>query len=521
MENEQTRRPDRSIPPQVVIVGGGFGGLYAARALGRARVRVTLVDRQNFHLFRPLLYQVATGLLSADEIAAPIRSILRRQKNTDVLMAEVTGVDTQNRRVLMGPHSLPYDYLILATGVHYSYFGHDEWKEYAASLTSVGDADRIRAMILRAFEAAERLAADPEFSSPSLRGAPGLDDPPASRVPGGAVVSAERAGRHREEIEAWLTFVLVGGGPTGVELAGAIADLSRRALVGDFRHVDPRQARILLFEASPRILGTFPADLAERARRRLEQMGVEARTGSAVEQVDAEGVTVGGQHISSRTVLWAAGVAASPGGQWLGAEVDRAGRVKVNPDFSVPGHPEVFVVGDTAALTAPVRDLLGRVDPQPRPLPGLAQPTIQGGEYVASVIRRRILGQPPPKPFVYKDKGSLAIVGRFFAIADLKFFRLWGWPAWCLWLGVHVFFLMGFANRLLVLTQWGISFLTNRRSGRILPSELEKAAADNPEEPAAVPGHDGPLASLRSCPREPGPDSDAAPAAAPGARAPG
>jgi NADH:ubiquinone reductase (H+-translocating) len=485
MENGQTRRPESSTPPHVVIVGGGFGGLYAARALGRAPVRVTLVDRQNFHLFRPLLYQVATGLLSADEVAGPIRTILRRQKNTDVLMAEVTGVDTQNRRVLMGPDSLSYDYLILATGIHYSYFGHDEWNEYAASLTSVGDADRIRAMILKAFEAAERLAAEPE------------------------------AGRHREEIEAWLTFVLVGGGPTGVEMAGAIAELSRAALVGDFRHVDPRQARILLFEASPRILGTFPADLAERARRRLEQMGVEVRTGSAVQQVDAEGVTVGGQKIRSRTVLWAAGVAASPVGQWLGAEVDRAGRVKVNPEFSVPGHPEVFVVGDTAALNAPVRDLLGRVDPQPRPLPGLAAPTVQGGEYVASVIRRRVRGEPPPKPFVYKDKGSLAIVGRYFAIADLKFFRLWGWPAWCLWLAVHVFFLMGFANRLLVLTQWGISFLTNRRGVRILPSELEKAAIENPEEPAAVPGHDG------ASPREPAPASDADPAAAPGARAPG
>jgi NADH dehydrogenase len=498
METGQTRRPQSSTLPHVAIVGGGFGGLYAARALGRAPVRVTLVDRQNFHLFRPMLYQVATGLLSADEVAGPIRAILRRQKNTDVLMAEVTGVDTQNRRLLLGPDSLPYDYLILSTGIHYNYFGHDEWKEHAASLTSVGDADRIRAMILMAFEAAERLAARSE------------------------------AGRHREEIEAWLTFVLVGGGPTGVEMAGAIAELSRAALVGDFRHVDPRQARILLFEAGPRILGTFRADLAERARRRLEQMGVEVRTGSRVEQVDVDGVTVEGQRIPSRTVLWAAGVAASPAGQWLGAEVDRAGRVKVNPDFSVPGHPEVFVVGDTAALSAPVRDLLGRVDPQPRPLPGLAPPAIQGGEYVASIIRRRVRGtgrgtspQGPPKSFVYKDKGSLAIVGRSFAIADFKFFRLWGWPAWYLWLAAHIFFLIGFANRLLVLTQWGLSFLTNRRGVRIFPSEMEKAAVENPEEPAPVPGHDGPLASLRSCPREAAPASETAPAAAPGARAPG
>jgi NADH:quinone reductase (non-electrogenic) len=361
METGQTRRPESLTPPHVVIVGGGFGGLYAARALGRAPGRVTLVDRQSFHLFRPLLYQVATGLLSADEIATPIRTILRRQKNTDVLMAEVTGVDTQNRRVLLGPDSLSYDYLIQATGIHYSYFGHDEWKEYAAGLTSVGDADRIRAMILMAFEAAERLAAEPEFSAR-------LDDT------SGAAISAERAGRHREEIEAELTFVLVGGGPTGVELAGAIAELSRTALVGDFRHVNPRQARILLFEATPRILGTFPADLAERARRRLEQMGVEVRTGSAVQEVDAEGVTVGGQKIPSRTVLWAAGVAASPVGQWLGAEVDRAGRVKVNPDFSVPGHPEVFVVGDTAALSAPVRDLLGRSTHSRGRFPGWPRP---------------------------------------------------------------------------------------------------------------------------------------------------
>lgn len=451
--NRQTQELDSR--PHVVIVGGGFGGLYAARALGRAPVRVTVIDKHNYHLFRPMLYQVATGLLSADEIAGPIRSILRKQKNTEVLMAEVTGVDSQNRHVLMGESSLAYDYLILATGIHYNYFGHDDWQEHAPSLTSVGDADRIRGKILHAFEEGEWMAAQ------------GLADP--------------------EEIEAWLTFVLVGAGPTGVEMAGAIAELSRAALVGDFRHIDPRSTRILLFEAAPRILGAFPEELAEKSRRRLEEMGVEVRTGQAVQQIDAEGVVVAGERIRSRTVLWAAGVVASPAGQWLGAEVDRAGRVKVNPDLSVPGHPEVFVIGDTASVTAPVRTLFGGESKQPQPLPGLAPPAIQEGEYVASVIRRRLRGLDPPRPFRYVDKGSLAIVGRSFAIADFKVLRLWGWPAWWLWLGAHIFFLIGFANRILVMIQWGVSFLTNRRGVRIFPPEAEETTAEAPQAECPAP----------------------------------
>jgi len=283
-------------------------------------------------------------------------------------------------------------------------------------------------------------------------------------------------------------------------------------MVGDFRHIDPRSARILLFEASPRILNAFPADLAEKSRRRLEQMGVEVRTGAAVQQVDAEGVVVGGERIRSRTVLWTAGVIASPAGQWLGAEVDKAGRVKVNTDLSLPGHPEVFVIGDTAHVVAPVHHLFGVKSRQPEPVPGLAPPAIQEGQYVARLISRRLRGQPPPAPFEYLDKGSLAIVGRDFAIADFKVLRLWGWPAWWLWLGAHIFFLIGFANRLLVMTQWAISFLSNRRGVRIFPPEEQEVAAraleDEPESPPReVPPAASPVQS-------PAPQSD--PAARPG-----
>lgn len=470
--------------PQVVIVGGGFGGLYATRALARAAVRVTVIDQHNYHLFRPMLYQVATGLLSADEVAAPIRSILRKQKNAEVLLGEVTGVDTRNRRVLMGERCLPYDYLILATGIHYNYFGHDEWKPFAPSLTSIADADRIRGKILRVFETAERLAAEGHTDAATL--------------------------------QAWLTFVLVGAGPTGVEMAGAIAELSRAALVGDFRHVDPRTARILLFEAGPRILNAFPAALAEKSRRRLERMGVEVRTGAAVQQVDAEGVVVGGQRARSRTVLWTAGVIASPAGEWLGAEMDKAGRVKVNADLAVPGHPEVFVIGDAASVVAPVQHLFGVKSRQPEPVPGLAAPAIQEGQYVARLISRRRRGQAAPAPFQYLDKGSLAIVGRDFAIADFKVLRLWGWPAWWLWLGAHIFFLIGFANRLLVMTQWAISFLSNRRGVRIFPPEQETTPGEMREnEPEAAPRE-----ALPAAPSATGPSPRHDAAARPGATHP-
>ncbi|HYR83210.1 MAG TPA: NAD(P)/FAD-dependent oxidoreductase [Terriglobia bacterium] len=426
--------------PHVVIVGGGFGGLYAARGLADAPVRVTIVDKHNYHLFRPMLYQVATGLLSADEIAAPIRSIMRKQKNVEVLMAEVVGVDPENQVVETSDGCLCYDYLILATGIHYNYFGHDEWKELAPGLDSIDDADRIRGKILTAFETAERKAAE--------------------------------LGADAQLVRDLLTFVLVGGGTAGVEMAGTIAEMARLALTGDFRHIDPRSAHILLFEAAPRILPSYPQKLSDRAREHLQQIGVDVRTNAKVENVDADGVVVNGQRIGSRTVLWSAGVVASPAGLWLGAETDRAGRVKVNADLSAPGRSNVFVIGDTAAVVAPTRNLFGfRRGPQP--LPGVAQPAIQEGKYVARLIRSRVTGQSPIAPFSYWDKGNLAIIGRTFAVADLQFVRFSGALAWLLWIGIHIYFLIGFANRLLVMLQWSVSFWTKRRGVRIFPLDRE------------------------------------------------
>jgi NADH dehydrogenase len=433
--------------PRVVIVGGGFGGLYAARALARAPVTVTIVDKHNYHLFRPMLYQVATGLLSSDEVAAPIRSILRRQKNVTVLMEEVVGADPKARVVFTRDSTLPYDYLVLATGIEYNYFGHEEWKAISPGLASVDDADRIRGKILTAFESAERLAAN-----------------------GKADASI---------IHELLTFVQVGGGTAGVEMAGTIAEMARMALAKDFRHIDPRSAHILLFEAASRILPTYPEELSEKARRHLEQLGVEVHTNAKVERVDQDGVIVNGKRISSRTVLWTAGVVASPAGRWLGVDVDRAGRIKANPDLSVPGHPNVFVVGDTATITTHTRSLFGIRNKKPELLPGVAQVAMQGGTYVGRLIWRRVSGQRPPKPFSYWDKGNMAIVGRTFAVADLKHMRFAGFMAWLLWLGIHIYFLIGFANRLLVMLQWGISFLTKRRGVRILPLvQSENAQAD-------------------------------------------
>jgi NADH:quinone reductase (non-electrogenic) len=439
---DEPKRTASANRPRVVIVGGGFGGLYAARGLARSPVNVTIVDKHNYHLFRPMLYQVATGLLSADEIAAPIRSILRKQKNVDVLMAEVIGIDAQKQTVQTRDGELAYDYLILATGITYNYFGHDEWKEIAPGLDSVDDADRIRGKILRAFETAERLAAE------------------------GKVVN--------EEIEALLTFVLVGGGTAGVEMAGTIAEMARLALKGDFRHIDPRSAHILLCEAAPRILPSYPEKLSDRAREHLQRIGVDVRTNAKVESVDAAGVVVNGERIASGTVLWSAGVVASPAGQWLGAEVDRSGRVKVNANLSVPGHFNVFVIGDTAAVIAPSRSLFGIKRERPELLPGVAQPAIQEGKYVAAVISTRVRGQSSPAPFWYWDKGNLAIVGRTFGVADLTPFRFAGVFAWLLWIGIHIYFLIGFANRLLVMLQWSVSFWTKRRGVRIFPLDRER-----------------------------------------------
>ena len=435
--HENRERPSDAQLPRVVIVGGGFGGLYAARGLAQAPVTVTVVDKHNYHLFRPMLYQVATGLLSSDEVAAPIRSILRRQENVTVLMAEVIGVDPHARLVFTRESTLPYDYLVVAAGIEYNYFGHEDWKSLAPGLASVDDADRIRGKILTAFESAEKLAASGKADA--------------------------------EVLHELLTFVQVGGGTAGVEMAGTMAEMARMALAKDFRHIDPRSAHILLFEAAPRILPTYPEHLSEKARRHLDQLGVEVHTNAKVERVDEQGVIVNGKRIASRTVFWTAGVVASPAGKWLGADVDKAGRIKVNPDLSVPGYPNVYAVGDTAQITAHTRSLFGIRSKAPELLPGVAQVAIQGGRYVASLIRRRVNGERPEKPFWYWDKGSMAIVGRTYAVADLKHVRFSGFAAWLLWLGVHIYFLIGFANRLLVMLQWGMSFATNRRGVRILP----------------------------------------------------
>jgi NADH:ubiquinone reductase (H+-translocating) len=426
--------------PRVVIVGGGFGGLYAARALAGVPVRVTLIDRRNYHLFRPMLYQVATGLLSADEIAGPLRSILR-QRNVEVLLDDVIGVDPRARRVRLREYDPPYDFLILATGIQYNYFGHDEWQQIAPGLTSLEDADQIRGKVLLAFERAEKLAA--------------LGHP----APGA--------------VEQLLTFVLVGAGTVGVEMASTLAEMSRVALARDFRHIDPRSAQILLYEAESRVLPNYPEALSTKAERHLEKLGVKVHTHTRVTVVDAEGIVADGQRVFASTVLWSAGVLASPAGRWLGAATDKSGRVIVNSDLSIPGHPEVFAIGDTAHVVAPSRNLLGIKAKKPMVMPGVAQPAIQEGHYVARLIRRRVLGLKPPRPFWYWDKGDLAIVGRTYAVADLRFLRFSGFPAWIVWALVHIYFLIGFANRFFVLLQWGFAFITKRRQVRIFPSQTE------------------------------------------------
>lgn len=430
--------------PRVLIVGGGFAGLRVARGLSGAPVRVTLIDQHNYHLFRPMLYQAATGLLSADEIAAPIRSVLRNQRNVDVLMAKVIGVDLEGKRVLVEDGRVPYDYLVLATGIQYDYFGHEAWPALAPGLDSVDEADRIRGKIFAAFEVAERLAASGQADASAIR--------------------------------ELLTFVQVGAGTAGVEMAATIAELVRMTLAKDFRHIEPSSAHILLLEAGPRILSTYPEALSQRALAHLRRLGVDVRTSARVEQVDEQGVVVNGERIASQTVLWSAGVVASPAGQWLGAAMDRSGRVKVNSDLSVPNHPNLFVVGDTASLTALRRNLIGVKSKTASPLPGVAQVAIQEGNYVAALIRRRVRGKPAPLPFWYWDKGELAIVGRTYAVADLKLLRFTGRFAWWLWASVHIFFLIGFANRLLVMLHWAMAFLSKRHGVRIFPGAQERAA---------------------------------------------
>jgi NADH dehydrogenase/putative oxidoreductase len=407
--------------PQVVVVGAGFGGLACAAALARARVAVTLIDRRNYHLFQPLLYQVATASLSPGDIATPIRGLFRDRFNVRVLLGEVTGVDSGRREVLVDAQRICYDYLVLATGAAHSYFGRDEWAPYAPGLKRIEDATEVRRRLLSAFERAE------------------------------ATADAQERG-------ALLTFAIVGGGPTGVELAGALAELARYGMEKDFRRFDPASARILLIQAGPRLLPTFPDALSEQTLRSLEGLGVEVLLGSRVEQIDADGVTVNGQRIATRTVLWAAGVIASPAARWLGTAADAAGRVKVGIDLSVPGLPEVFVVGDTAAS-----DAWGG-----RPVPGLAPAAKQGGAYVARVIRSRVEGRRPPGAFVYRHLGSLATIGRKAAVADFGFARLRGALAWWFWGALHVAFLVDLRSRVSVTLDWFWAYLTLRSGTRLI-----------------------------------------------------
>lgn len=454
MTAPKNNHANHSQRPRVVIVGAGFGGLYAAQNLAHAPVQVTVIDKNNYHLFQPMLYQVSTGELSADQIAAPIRAVLRNQRNAEVLMGEVTGVDAEKRLVRLGSRAVPYDYLILATGSHYNYFGHDEWQQHSPSLKTVSDAIHIRGKLLEAFEAAERLAAQGDADE--------------------------------QKIRDLLTFVLVGAGPTGVELSGSISELARSVIPG-YHHLRRDQVRIVLVDALPRILNSFPEVLAEHTRQKLETMGIEFHLGKKVQGVDADGVTVQGkdgpeQRITSRVVLWTAGVIGSSAGQWLNVPVDKDNRIKVNPDFSVPGHENIFAIGDTAFLLNKPRDFFGKVETQERPLPGVAQPAMQAGQYVAKLIRRRARGRPAPPPFQYFDKGDLAQVSKGFAVADLKVLRFWGVFAWLLWLGIHIFYLIGFANRLLVMVQWGATILTAQRGVRDFSDD---AAPPVPEVAAA------------------------------------
>jgi NADH dehydrogenase FAD-containing subunit len=420
--------------PHVVIVGGGFGGLATARALRHAPVRVTVIDRSNHHLFQPLLYQVATATLAPDDIAAPIRHLLRRQRNVTVAMAEVTGVDAANSRVLvnyLGCPDMPlaYDYLILATGAAHSYFGHNEFAPFAPGIKSLADAVSVRTKVLKAFETAE------------------IEEDPA---------------KHQD----LLTFVLVGGGPTGVEMAGALAELRRYTLKSDFRRINPQQARIILAEASPRLLATFPAALARKAQARLERLDVEVRTGQAVKEIDETHVVIGDERIACRTVIWTAGVTPSPAGTWLNAPTDKAGRVRVQPDCSGPGHPEVFVIGDTASL-----------DQDGKPLPGVAQVAMQQGRFVGKVITRRETGHAAPPPFHYVDKGNMAVIGRGCAILDSGFVKLSGFPAWLAWACIHIVFLPAPGNRWRVWTQWLWSYCTRQQSLQLIvePRESQRS----------------------------------------------
>ena len=413
-----------------MIVGAGFGGLTAAMHLKHANAHVTVLDRRNHHLFQPLLYQVATAALSPANIAAPIRGILSRQRNAEVLLGTVTGIDLAGRAALLGERRIPYDQLVIATGARESYFGHDEWAAVTSGLKTIEDATVMRRRILLAFEHAE--------SSDDL-----------------------------EERRRLLTFVIIGGGPTGVELAGALAELAKAALARDFHHIDPTTARIMLIEAGPRLLPSFPPRLSEVAARALIRLGVELRLGTPVTECGDNGAVLDGEPIESRTLIWAAGVAASPAAQWLGIAPGRGGQVPVGPDLTVTGHPEVFVIGDTADVQGPEG-----------PLPGVAPVAKQEGAYVARVIKARLAGKAPPPPFRYRDLGNLATIGRKEAVADLGWLRLTGYLAWLFWSGVHIFFLIGFRNRMAVALDWLWLYLTYQRGARLIVGEDPRMAAD-------------------------------------------
>lgn len=408
--------------PHLVVVGGGFAGLWATRALARERIRITLVDRRNHHLFQPLLYQVATAGLSAPDIAAPLRHILGHQRNVEIRLGEVFAIDKQARQIRMADGStLDYDSLLLATGATHAYFGNDQWADDAPGLKTLDDAIALRRKLLLAFERAE---AEPD---------------PAKKA-------------------AWLSFAVVGGGPTGVELAGTLAEIARHTLRNEFRHIDPASAKVRLVEAGPHVLSSFPEVLSLKARRQLEKLGVEVLTGTPVSDIDSQGFKLGEQFVPARTVVWAAGVAASPLARTLDVPLDRAGRVQVQPDLTLPDHPELFVAGDLAALN----------QANGKPVPGVAPAAKQMGKYVAEVIRARLHGKEAPGPFKYADYGNLATIGRMAAIVHLGRLQLSGILAWWFWLAAHVFFLIGFRNRIVVLLNWAVAYWSYQRSARII-----------------------------------------------------
>jgi NADH dehydrogenase FAD-containing subunit len=424
---------------RIIIVGGGFGGLAAAKALKNTPAEIILIDRANHHLFQPLLYQVATSALTPAQIATPIRGILRKQSNATVILGEVTDVDKDQKCVIVRDADrqdvrISYDYLILATGVTHSYFGHNEFEEFAPGLKSLADAVAIRNKILQAFEEAE---------------------------------AEEDPSRHRD----LLTFILVGAGPTGVEMAGALAILVRSTLRSDFRRIDPSSARIVLVDMAPRVLPPFSEDLSEAAKRHLEELGVEVRLGHGVDRIDAEGIVVAGERIASKTVIWTAGVAPSPAGKWLKVETDRAGRVRVQKDVTVPGHPEIFVVGDTASF-----------EEDGKPLPGVAQIAMQQGRYSGKLIHSRIVGSTPPGPFRYFDKGSMAVVGKGFAVLQSYKVRVSGFGAWLAWAAIHLQFLATSSLRLTVFLQWVWTYFTGQRGSRLIVNHHGPQPAKAAEE---------------------------------------